>query len=261
MNNRLRILAGNWKMNKTVSETIQFCELFKKLLHVILAKTTRGEAGIQIIIAPPFTSLEAAKKAFEGTLVKIAAQNMHWEKSGAFTGEISAEMLKEAGIHTVILGHSERRQLFFETDGTLNQKVMRGIEERLSIIFCVGETLEERQSGKTALVLKRQLDRGLKGIEKEAMKNIVVAYEPVWAIGTGKNATAEQAEEAHLSIRHILEERFDRETADRTSLLYGGSVNADNFSEISKKPNIDGALVGGASLDPKSFIEILKRMA
>jgi len=264
MSGRTRILAANWKMNKTVSETRRFCETFKTLLPVIPAPRACGgqaPAGIQILIVPPFTSLSAAKKALEGTGVKVAAQNMHWEKSGAFTGEISAQMLKEIGIDTVILGHSERRQLFFETDGIIHQKILRGVEEGLSIIFCVGETLEERQNKKTVLVLERQLDKGLKSVEKNAMKTIVIAYEPVWAIGTGKNATAEQAEEAHLSIRKVLEERFDRETAERTSILYGGSVNAENFSEISKKPNIDGALVGGASLDPKSFIEILKRMA
>ncbi len=255
MTARSRILAANWKMNKTVSETVEFCRIFKDLYK------TNSKKGVDLVIAPPFTSLAAAKKEFEGTGVHIASQNMHWEKSGAFTGEISAPMLKELGVQYLILGHSERRHLFLETDGIVNQKIKRGIEERFLIIFCIGETLEERNSGKTSLVLERQLEKGLQGIEKAALKNIVVAYEPVWAIGTGKNATADQAEEAHFHIRKVLTGRFDKESSERIPILYGGSVNADNFSEISRKPNVDGALVGGASLDPKSFIEILKRMA
>ncbi|MEK7791325.1 MAG: triose-phosphate isomerase [Deltaproteobacteria bacterium] len=256
MTARSRILAANWKMNKTVSETVEFCQIFKNLY-----KTNPKKSRVKLVIAPPFTSLAAAKKGLEGTGVHIASQNMHWEKSGAFTGEISASMLKELGVEYLILGHSERRQLFLETDGMVNQKIKRGLEERFLIIFCIGETLEERNLGKTPLVLERQLEKGFQGIEKAALKNIVVAYEPVWAIGTGKNATADQAEEAHVYIRKILAKRFNKESAEGISILYGGSVNADNFSEISRKPNVDGALVGGASLDPKSFIEILERMA
>lgn len=252
---RSRILAANWKMNKTVSETAEFCRIFKDLYK------TNPKKGVKLVIAPPFTSLAAASIGFEGTGVYLASQNMHWEKSGAFTGEISAPMLKELGVQYLILGHSERRQLFWETDGMVNQKIKRGIEERFLIIFCIGETLRERHSGKTSLVLERQLEKGLQGIEKAALKNIIVAYEPVWAIGTGKNATADQASAAHFHIRKVLAKRFDKESAEGISILYGGSVNADNFSEVSGKPNVDGALVGGASLDPKSFIEILKGMA
>ena len=239
-------------MHKTPAETIAFVEALKKLLP--------QNNPVEIIIAPPFTSLESAAKAVKDTPYLLAAQNMHWETSGAFTGEISAAMLKAVGCTAVLIGHSERRRLFGETDEQIHKKMKAALSEGLRAIFCVGETLQEREARKMPLVLEKQLTAGLKGLSGGRLSHVIIAYEPVWAIGTGKVATAQEAEAAQKHIRKIIWDHFGMASASHIPILYGGSVKPDNFSEIAAQPNVDGALVGGASLDPKSFIEILGQM-
>ena len=250
---RKKICAANWKMNKTSLEAIAFIEDFKKLLNF--------KTAVEVVIAPPFTSLEGASKSLKNSSIKLSSQNMHFEEKGAFTGEVSATMLKNVGCDYVILGHSERRHVFGETDDMIHKKIGQAIKHALSVIFCVGETLDEREHHKTFEVLERQLSLGLKGISKEALSQVVIAYEPVWAIGTGKIATQEQAQEAHKFIRKKVWDFYNMEVASQMSILYGGSVTAQNFSSVATQPNVDGALVGGASLEVKSFIEILKQMS
>ncbi|MBI2645469.1 MAG: triose-phosphate isomerase [Deltaproteobacteria bacterium] len=251
---RQKILAANWKMYKTGAETVSFFEELKSLLPKKMSDTT-------IIVAPPFTSLEAASKLTKACGVKLAAQNMHWEEKGAFTGEISASMLKALGCEYVILGHSERRHVFFETDHQIHDKIKIALGHHLKVIFCVGEKLDERESNQTFSVLEKQLSLGLAGVNKAQLSEIVIAYEPVWAIGTGKVAEPAQAEEAHRFIRRKVWDMYDMDTAAALPILYGGSVKAQNFKAISSEPNVDGALVGGASLEAKSFIEILEQMS
>lgn len=250
---RKKILVANWKMNKTVSETVLFFDELKK-------RNIEKISNVEVIIAPPFTSLETAARCIQGTRIGLAAQNMYWETKGAFTGEISVKMLQELHCQHVILGHSERRSLFFETDDEVNKKIDTALKNQLKVILCVGETLKEREQNQTFLVLERQLLKTLSGISKEALKNVVVAYEPIWAIGTGKVATAEQAEEAHRTIRKTIWDQYDMDVASQVSILYGGSVKPQNFFEISRQPNVDGGLVGGGSLEVDSFIEILGQM-
>jgi triosephosphate isomerase len=247
---RLPFMAGNWKMNKTVEEALDLVRELKASLS--------GVKAVEVAVAPPFTALYAIHKELEGSPIHLAAQNLYWEEKGAFTGEISPLMLKEIGCHYVILGHSERRQFFGETDETVNRRVKAALVQGLKVIFCIGEMLKEREEGKTFSVIERQVDGGLKGLSDQEMKNMVVAYEPVWAIGTGKTATPEQAEEVHRFIRGKLEKLYSREVSEEIRIQYGGSVTPENIKGLMNQPNIDGALVGGASLKADSFSKIVR---
>jgi triosephosphate isomerase len=248
---RKKIVAANWKMNMTQAEAARFVESFLIDLGEI--------SDVEIVIVPPFTAIakvtESLAKAQD---VKVGAQNMHWEKNGAFTGEISAALLRDLFVRYVILGHSERRTLFGETDEIVNRKVRAAHEAGLRPIVCVGETLEQREKGKVEKVLSKQLSGSLAGLEAKELQETVIAYEPVWAIGTGKVATAEQAQEAHAFIRKTLADLSDETIADKIRIQYGGSVKPDNARELMSQTDIDGALVGGASLDPRSFAQIVK---
>ena len=248
---RIPLIAGNWKMFKTVHETIVFSKELKSVLKDV--------TGVEIVVAPPFTSVHAAAEALRNTNIGVAGQNLHWERTGAFTGEVSAAMIKDAGAEYVIIGHSERRRLFGETDVTVNRKLMAAIGAGLTPIVCVGETLDERERNETLAVLDGQVKDGLDGLTGAQVADLVVAYEPVWAIGTGRNATAAQAEEAHRHIRQRLKQWFGADAADACHLLYGGSVKPDNIAELMAEPDVDGALVGGASLEIKSFADIVMR--
>lgn len=242
---RTPVIAANWKMFKTTAETKEFLSAFKPLVNDV--------RDVDIVIAPSFTSLSIAGELVKGTPIKLAAQNMYCEKEGAYTGEISPGMLADCGCTHVIAGHSERRQLFGEGDALVNKKIKTALENGLDVIFCIGETLEEREAGKTFDVIRREVESGLEGV---SMDRIIVAYEPVWAIGTGKNATPQQAQEVHGFIRELISKRSDR--AGETRILYGGSVKPANIAELMSEHDIDGALVGGASLDPDSFSKIVK---
>ena len=213
---------------------------------------------VEIVVCPPFTSLAVVAEAMKGSQIGLGAQNLYWEKSGAFTGEVSAPMLKSIGCTYVIIGHSERRTYFHETDETVNKKICAALAEGLKPIVCVGETLAEREQGKTFEVIKRQVTQGLARLSAEQMQTVVIAYEPVWAIGTGKTATPEQAQEVHAFIRKLLMEMFGKTTAEQTRIQYGGSVNASNATTLMRQADIDGALVGGASLKTESFEKIIK---
>lgn len=247
---RLPFIAGNWKMNKTVREAV---DLVKEVKIAI-----SGASGVEIAVAPPFTALFAVHREIEGFPIRLAAQNLYWEEKGAFTGEISPIMLKEAGCHYVIIGHSERRQFFGEIDETVNRRIKAALGQSLKVIFCIGETLQEREGEKTFSVLERQIEGGLKGFGQSEIRNIVIAYEPVWAIGTGKTATPQQAEEVHLFIRTKLEKIYSREVSEEIRIQYGGSVTPENIRGLMEQPNIDGALVGGASLKADSFSKIVR---
>jgi triosephosphate isomerase len=218
-------------------------------------------SGVDIVVCPPFTALESVAAAIDGSLVKLGAQNMHFEASGAFTGEVSAPMIRALFATHVILGHSERRTLFGETDELVNKKVLAAIKNQLRPILCVGESLAEREAGSTLKVIQAQTERSLDGIGKEQAQGIVVAYEPVWAIGTGKVATVEQAQEVHAFIRELLTKQFGEPTAQRTRILYGGSMKPANAPELLAQRDIDGGLIGGASLEARSFIELVKAAA
>ncbi|QER41336.1 triose-phosphate isomerase [Thermodesulfobacterium sp. TA1] len=244
------LLAGNWKMHKTLAEVKAYFEVFLKGLEKI------DLSGKEIMIAPPFTALAYSRKLTEGSPVKLGAQNACWEEKGAFTGEISPMMLKELGIEYVILGHSERRHIFGETDELVAKRVEGVFRLGLTPILCVGETLAERQNQKTLEVVKRQVEIGLKGIKELSQRDLVIAYEPVWAIGTGITATPEQAEEVHSFIRDSLLRLYGEEIANKIRILYGGSVTPENIASLINQPNIDGVLVGGASLDPEKFLKI-----
>src|SRR5215471_3392250 len=248
---RTPFIAGNWKMFKTIAEASSFV--------TDLRAAVRDAKGVQIVVAPPFTAIHAAAQAARGSNIEVSAQNLHWEKQGAFTGEISATMIKEAGATYVIIGHSERRQLFGETDAIVNRKVLSAIGQGLTPIMCIGETLEQRERNETLAVLDRQIKAGLDGVTAEQVASLVIAYEPVWAIGTGRNATAAQAGEAHAHIRTRLRQWFGADAAEKCRVIYGGSVKPDNIRELIAEPDVDGALVGGASLEVKSFAEIVTR--
>ncbi|NLM04315.1 MAG: triose-phosphate isomerase [Clostridiales bacterium] len=245
---RIPIIAGNWKMNKTTAEAIELVNVLKEGM---------GDTDVKVVICCPYTVLATVKKAVEGTNIKLGAQNMHWEDSGAYTGEISADMLKEQGVEYVIIGHSERRQYFNETDETVNKKVKKALEKALIPILCVGESLEERETDKTFDVVKEQVLKALEDVEASDMKNIVIAYEPIWAIGTGKTATPEQANEVIAYIRNVLKEKYGEEISEIVPIQYGGSVKANNATEIMNQSDIDGALVGGDSLKAESFLGII----
>jgi triosephosphate isomerase (TIM) len=246
---RTPLIAGNWKMFKTVHEAVVFVKEFRLLVKDI--------ADVEIVVGPPFTAIHAVAEAARNSNVGVAAQDMHWEREGAFTGEVSAAMIAEAGAEYVIIGHSERRRLFGETDAIVNRKTAAALTAGLTPIVCVGETLEERERNETLAILDRQIKDGLDKVTGDQLAELVIAYEPVWAIGTGKNATAAQAGEAHAHIRTRLRQWFGAEAADQCRILYGGSVKPDNIRQLIAEPDVDGALVGGASLDLKSFSEIV----
>ncbi|MBD3409320.1 MAG: triose-phosphate isomerase [Ignavibacteriales bacterium] len=248
---RRKVVAGNWKMHKNYSEAVS---LVSDLKNELINENLKCD----VIVCPPFTFLEAAHTVVKSSEIQLGAQNMHFEEKGAFTGEVSAEMLKSVGCEYVILGHSERRKIFEESDETINKKVRAALAAGLRPIFCIGETLEEREGGKMFDVLGTQLKEGLKEVDAEGMGKIIVAYEPVWAIGTGKTATPDQAEEAHQFVRKTLGEIFDDGVAEKTVIQYGGSVKPNNAAELLAKENIDGALVGGACLEAESFLEIVR---
>jgi triosephosphate isomerase len=246
---RTPLIAGNWKMYKTVADTVNFVKEFRGLVKDV--------EGVEIVLAPPFTAVHAAAEAARNSNVGIAAQDMHWEGEGAFTGAISAPMIREAGAEYVIIGHSERRTLFGETDTAVNRKVIAALAAELVPIMCVGETLEQREANETFSVLDRQVRQGLDTMTPEHVGALIVAYEPVWAIGTGRTATAAQAEEAHGHIRLRLREWFGPEASGACRLIYGGSVKPAITAELIAQPDVDGALVGGASLDVASFLKIV----
>ena len=247
---RKPLIAGNWKMFKTASDAVAFV--------TELRSTLKDVHDVDIVVAPAFVALHAVAKVLAGSNIDVAAQNLHWEREGAFTGEVSAPMIKDAGAKLVIVGHSERRRLFGETDQTVNRKVTSALAASLVPIVCVGETLEEREANQTLAVLDRQVKDGLDGFAGAQVAGMILAYEPVWAIGTGRNATAAQAQEAHAHIRGRLRQWFGGEAAEKTRVLYGGSVKPDNVAELVREPDVDGGLVGGASLDLKGFTALVR---
>jgi len=250
---RTPVIAGNWKMNKTVAGTIAMAgELTRRLADV---------KDVTAVVCPPFLAVNAAAVALAGTAIGVGAQDCYWETSGAFTGEVSPEMIKEAGARYVIIGHSERRQFFHETNETVNKKTKKALAAGLIPIVCVGETLREREAGRTMQVVDDHLTNGLAGLDTGQVKTVIVAYEPVWAIGTGKTATPQQAQEVHAFIRSRLAALWDKATAEAMIIQYGGSVKPDNVKELMGQVDIDGALVGGASLDAASFEKLVKSRA
>lgn len=250
MNKALRqaVIAGNWKMNKTRPEA--------KALITELVPMVK-DAGCGVVICVPFTNLETALDATNGTNIKVGAENCHWAKSGAFTGEISADMLAEMGVEYVVIGHSERRQYFGETDTTVNQRVRAALDSGLKVILCVGELLEQREAGITEEIVGMQTKAALAGVSKEELKNIIIAYEPVWAIGTGKTATAQQANEVCHYIRTVAAKLYDQSSADALTIQYGGSMNPKNAEELLAQPDVDGGLIGGAALKAPDFTAII----
>ena len=248
---RKAIIAGNWKMNKTRPEA-------KELLEAIKPLVANAEGNVEVIACVPFTNLETAINTTAGSNVKIGAENVHFEKSGAYTGEISADMLAELGVEYVVIGHSERRQYFGETDETVNKRLLAAIGGGLKAILCVGETLEQREQGITEEVIAMQTKIALQGTCEKCIKNVIIAYEPVWAIGTGKVATPEQAQEVCAFIRKTIAGLFNQEVADGITIQYGGSMNAKNCAELLAKPDIDGGLIGGASLKADDFNTIVQ---
>jgi len=247
---RRPLIAGNWKMHKNVSESIALVLQLKEMVA--------DAKGVEVVVAPPFTALAAVAQVLKGSNILLSAQNSFWEESGAYTGEVSPSMLKDIGCACTIIGHSERRQYFGETNETVNKKLKASIKASLLPIVCIGETLEERETGKTLKVIEEQVRGGLKGLSTAEMEKVVIAYEPVWAIGTGKTATSEQAQEVHLFIRKMVTELFGSKLSESLRILYGGSVKADTIDELMAQKDIDGALVGGASLKADSFARIVK---
>ena len=247
---RKNIIAGNWKMNKNLSEAFQ---LVSELKNELNGKSLHAD----VIVAPPSIALDAINSLVKGTNIKLAAQNMHSEDSGAFTGELSAEMLKSVGCDFVILGHSERRTIFGESDEFINKKVIKAIDSGITPILCCGESLEERENGTTFAVVEKQLTAGLKNLKNEQVAEVIIAYEPIWAIGTGKTASPEQAQEVHAFIRNLLTRLTNAEVADNITIQYGGSVKPDNAKELFANPDVDGGLIGGASLKAEDFIQIV----
>jgi triosephosphate isomerase (TIM) len=248
---RTPFIAANWKMFKTVHEAVVFVKEFRSMVKDI--------SDVEIVVAPPFTALHAVAEAARNTPVGVAGQNLHWEREGAFTGEVSAGMLREAGAEYVIIGHSERRRMFHETDDTVSRKVVAALGAKLCAIVCIGETLEEREANQTLAVLDRQMKEGLDGLTGDQIASLVLAYEPVWAIGTGRNATPEQAGEAHAHIRTRIRQWFGGHAAEQCHVIYGGSVKPDNIHSLVVHPDVDGALVGGASLEVGAFFDIVAR--
>ena len=250
---RKKLIAGNWKMNKTPADGVA--------LVTELVAALGKQTDVDVVVCPPFTGLESAAKALDGSTIKLGAQNMHFEASGAFTGEVSAPMLRAIFATHVILGHSERRTLFGEQDAFINKKVIAALKNQLRPILCVGETLAEREAGTTLKVVQTQVEAGLEGVSKEQAATIVVAYEPVWAIGTGKVATTDQAQEVHAYIRGLLVKLFGDAVAQKVRILYGGSMKPANAPELLSQKDIDGGLIGGASLEARSFTDLVKSAA
>jgi len=250
---RKKLIAGNWKMNKTPSDGVA---LVTELVAAIGKQTE-----VDVVVCPPLTALESVGRALEGSILKLGAQNMHFEASGAFTGEVSAPMLRALFATHVILGHSERRALFGENDAFINQKVIAALKNQLRPILGVGETLAEREAGSTLKVVQTQLEAGLDGVGKEQAPGVIIAYEPVWAIGTGKVATSDQAQEVHAFIRGLLTKLFGEAVAQKVRILYGGSMKPANAPELLGQKDIDGGLIGGASLEARSFVDLVKAAA
>lgn len=245
---RKPVIAGNWKLFKTSAEALELAQGLVPLVK---------NAAVEIVIAPVFTVLAGTGKAVSGSNINLAGQDCFWEEEGAFTGEVSPKMLIDAGCSHVIIGHSERRQFFGETDATVNKKIKAAGNAGLTVLFCIGELLAEREADQTFTVLRRQVTEGLVGISAAELKKVVIAYEPVWAIGTGKTATDEQAQEVHAFVRNLISELYDQQSADAMRILYGGSVKPENIKGLMNQQDIDGALVGGASLKADSFAAIV----
>lgn len=249
---RTPMIAGNWKMHLTTREAETLAAAIKDGIDSNLKR--------EVLIAPSFTNLQVVKKTISGSKILLSAQNMCWEEKGAFTGEVSPLQIKDIGCDYVIIGHSERRKIFGESDDMINKKIIAALKNGLKIIFCIGETLEEREAGQTYKVLEAQLDNGLKNIKNFELANIVIAYEPVWAIGTGRTATPDQAEDAHIFIRREIERIFNKHISESIRILYGGSVKAENIDDLMACKNIDGALVGGESLKAEKFLRVINYM-
>jgi triosephosphate isomerase len=247
---RTPVIAGNWKMNKTVAEAVSMVSELKEAVADV--------TGVTLVVCPTFLAVKSAADVLAGTAIAVGGQDMYWEASGAYTGEVSAEMLKEAGATYVIIGHSERRQFFGETNETVNRKVRKALAAGLVPIVCVGEMLEDREAGKTEQVVDDHVTNGLAGLTADEMRTVIIAYEPVWAIGTGKTATPEQAQDVHAFIRRRLAELWDQETADAVVIQYGGSVKPSNVKDLMAQPDIDGGLIGGASLEADSFEKLAR---
>ncbi len=248
---RKKVVAGNWKMNKNLTEAIQLVSELKNELSSF-------QPNCEVIVCPPFTNLESVHAIIKDSPIHLGAQNFYFEDSGAFTGEISADMLLSVGVEYVIVGHSERRAIFKEDDNLINLKLKQAFKKGLKPILCVGETLEQRENGTTEKVIQSQIENGLKEISAENVANLIIAYEPVWAIGTGKTATPEQADEVHKFIRNLISQLYDSSIAENLTIQYGGSVKPNNAASLLSMENIDGALVGGACLKADSFVEIIK---
>jgi len=246
---RRKVIAGNWKMNNDITES-------QKLVSGIISGLG-NDKHCDVILCPPFTSLSEVNSLIKNTQIKLGAQNMFYEDSGAFTGEVSASMLKSVGCEYVILGHSEKRTIFGENDETINKKNKKAIKSGLKVIFCIGESLSQRENGTTNEIVKSQIFKGLEGITSEEMKSVIIAYEPIWAIGTGKTATPAQAQEVHLFIRELAAEIYSSSVSENLIIQYGGSVKPDNAKELLSQKDIDGALVGGACLKADSFLSII----
>jgi triosephosphate isomerase len=248
---RIKVIAGNWKMNNDLKES-------KELISNLFLGSKELNTNCEIVICPPYTSLSEASELIKGSKIKLGAQNLHQENNGAFTGEVSAQMLISSGCEYVVIGHSERRTIFGESDELINKKISMAIKNNLKPIFCVGELLEEREKNITGQVIKTQVLGGLKGFSEEVLSDLIIAYEPVWAIGTGKTATPQQAEEVHVFIRKLIEDNFSAKFSENIRIIYGGSVKPDNSMDLLSQKNIDGALVGGACLSADSFLSIIK---
>jgi triosephosphate isomerase len=246
---RKKVIAGNWKMNSTIKESLEFLSKFEGLLKDL-------KNDIELVIAPPYTSIYEMKKNIKDDRIKLSSQNVHFENSGAYTGDVSTEMIKEVGCSYAIIGHSERREYFGETDDTVNKRAKKALNDGIIPIVCVGEVINEREENLTKAKLLWQTIKAMKDFKKEEAKKIIIAYEPIWAIGTGKSATKEDAEKACKFIRETIKDLYDQETADAIRVLYGGSVKPENIDDYMKMENIDGALVGGASLKAESFFRI-----
>jgi len=249
MNKRIPLIAGNWKMHKTIAEAVDTADALKALIE--------GISGVEVMLAPVFTAIPAVVETLEDSSIFVGAQNLFWEKHGAYTGEVSPEMLRDAGCRQVIIGHSERRQYFGETDEKVNKKLAAAFRVGLHPILCIGETEAQRENNQTFSVLDKQVEVGLKDLFSQDLKDLILAYEPVWAIGTGKTATREQAQEVHQYLRRKLTDMFDSTLTDGLRILYGGSVKPDNIAELMAMEDIDGALVGGASLEAETFAKIV----
>lgn len=247
---RKPLIAGNWKMNNSIAESIKLVEKLKALV--------KDSSSVEIVVAPPFTALSAVRDAIKDSNIKLGAQNIFYEDSGAYTGEISPLMIRNLGCEYVIIGHSERREYFKESDEVVNKKIRAALRNNLKAIVCIGETLKEREENRTMQIIESQIRKGLEGLSAKEVKELTIAYEPVWAIGTGRNATPLQANEVHIHIRKLLSQIFSENTASAVRILYGGSVKPSNSAELMSEKDIDGALVGGASLDADSFAQIVR---